>query len=397
MYVKQLTTICMIPIAKPYLTEEEAQAAYDTILTGWITQGPKVQEFEEKFAAYTGARYAVAVSNCTTALHLSLIVAGIGLGDEVICPSLSYIATANAIKYVGATPVFAEVQPETYNLDPEDVEKRITDKTRAILLVHQIGMPADIDAFKALSAQYNLKLIEDAACAAGSAYKGNKIGAHSELVCFSFHPRKVISTGDGGMITTNREDYSNRLKLLRQHGMSVNDRVRHEASKIIFEDHVEIGYNYRMTDIQASVGIKQLEKLDWIVAERRKIAACYNEAFKNIASIRLPVEEEGYFSNYQSYSIYLAHSRPELRNALMQQLLDKGIASRRGIMTSHRETAYRTQQEHASLPVSEDLQDNSIMLPLYVPMNEQEINFVIACFKSLVSSIPVLNHQVKVT
>jgi perosamine synthetase len=198
----------MIPIAKPYLTEEEAQAAYDTILTGWITQGPKVQEFEEKFAAYTGAKYAVAVSNCTTALHLSMIVAGIGPGDEVICPSMSYIATANAIKYVGATPVFAEVQPETYNLDPVDVENRITDKTKAILVVHQIGMPADIDTFKALCDKYGLKLIEDAACAAGSAYKGNKIGSHSELVCFSFHPRKVISTGDGGMITTNREDYS---------------------------------------------------------------------------------------------------------------------------------------------------------------------------------------------
>jgi perosamine synthetase len=384
----------MIPIAKPYLTEEEAKAAYDTILTGWITQGPKVQVFEEMFAAYTGAKYAVAVSNCTTALHLSLIVAGIGPGDEVICPSMSYIATANAIKYVGATPVFAEVQPDTYNLDPVDVEKRITDKTSAILLVHQIGMPADIDAFKTLSDRFNLKLIEDAACAAGSAYKGSKIGAHSELVCFSFHPRKVISTGDGGMITTNREDYCERLKLLRQHGMSVNDRARHEANKIIFEDHVEIGYNYRMTDIQAAVGIKQLEKLDWIVEERRKIAAIYNEAFKNIDSIRVPLEEEGYFSNYQSYSIYLEHSCPVSRNALMQQLLDKGIASRRGVMTSHRETAYKHLQENTRLEVSEDLQDNSIMLPLYVPMKEQEINYVIECFKSLVTGKPVLNYQV---
>jgi dTDP-4-amino-4,6-dideoxygalactose transaminase len=387
----------MIPIAKPYLTEEEAQAAYDTILTGWITQGPKVQEFEEKFAAYTGAKYAVAVSNCTTALHLSLIVAGIGVGDEVICPSMSYIATANAITYVGARPVFAEVQPDTYNLDPVDVEKRITDKTRAILVVHQIGMPANIDAFKRLSAKYGLQLIEDAACAAGSAYQGRKIGSHSALVCFSFHPRKVISTGDGGMITTNREDYSQRLKLLRQHGMSVNDRLRHEASKIIFEDHTEIGYNYRMTDIQAAVGIKQLEKLDWIVAQRRKIAACYNEAFKNIAAIRLPLETEGYFSNYQSYSIYLAHSCPVSRNALMQGLLDKGIASRRGIMTSHRETAYKNRQEHTGLSVSEDLQDQSIILPLYIPMKEQEINYVIESFKRLAAGIPVLNEQGEAT
>lgn len=381
----------MIPIAKPYLTEEEAQAAYDTILTGWITQGPKVQEFEEKFAAYTGARYAVAVSNCTTALHLSMIVAGIGAGDEVICPSMSYIATANAIKYVGASPVFAEVQPHTYNLDAADVEKRITARTKAILLVHQIGMPADIDAFRQLSDRYGLRLIEDAACAAGSAYKAGKIGSHSELVCFSFHPRKVISTGDGGMITTNREDYRDRLRLLRQHGMSVNDRVRHEADKIIFEDHVEVGYNYRMTDIQAAVGIKQLEKLDWIVGQRRKVAAAYYEAFKDIDSFQLPVEAAGYFSNYQSYSIYLKDSCPVSRNAFMQQLLDKGIASRRGIMNAHRETAYKDAGACTNLPVSEDLQDNSIMLPLFVPMKEQEIAFVVDSVRRIAQSKPVLN------
>lgn len=384
----------MIPIAKPYLTEAEAKAAYDTILTGWITQGPRVQEFEEKFAAYTGAKYAVAVSNCTTALHLSLIVAGIGAGDEVICPSMSYIATANAIQYVGAKPVFAEVLPATYNLDAADVEKRITPQTKAILLVHQIGMPADIDAFKRLSEKYGLKLIEDAACAAGSAYKGSKIGSHAELVCFSFHPRKVISTGDGGMITTNRADYYERLRLLRQHGMSVNDRVRHQASTIIFEDHVEVGYNYRMTDIQAAVGIRQLEKLDWIVEQRRKIAAAYNRAFSHIDSFRLPVEAEGYFSNYQSYSIYLKPSCPVPRNAFMQQLLDKGIASRRGIMTAHRETAYKYAQQHAGLAVSEDLQDNSIILPLYVPMQEQEIAYVIASVISIAQGKAVVQQPV---
>ncbi|MFD3002762.1 DegT/DnrJ/EryC1/StrS family aminotransferase [Pontibacter toksunensis] len=382
----------MIPIAKPYLTEEEAQAAYDTILTGWTTQGPKVQEFEEKFAAYTGVKYAVAVSNCTTALHLSMIVAGVGAGDEVICPSMSYIATANAIKYVGATPVFAEVQPESYNLSPVDAEKKITDKTKAILIVHQIGMPADIDAFKELSERYNLKLIEDAACAAGSAYKGKKIGSNSELVCFSFHPRKVISTGDGGMITTNREDYYRRLKLLRQHGMSVNDRVRHEANKVIFEDHVEVGYNYRMTDIQAAVGIKQLEKLDWIVSERRKVAATYNEAFKDLDFIRLPSEKEGYYSNYQSYSIYLKRDCPLDRNSLMQELLDKGIASRRGVMTSHRETAYKNIQGNINLPVSEDLQDNSIILPLYVPMKEDEVTHVIDSFFNILMAPRVLTY-----
>jgi perosamine synthetase len=372
----------MIPIAKPYLTVDEAQAAYDTILTGWITQGPRVAEFEEKFAAYTGAKYAVAVSNCTTALHLAMIVAGIGPDDEVICPSMSYVATANSIKYTGAKPIFAEVNPKTYNLDVADTERKITPKTKAILLVHQIGMPADIDAFKRLADTYNLKLIEDAACAAGSAFQGAKIGSHSELVCFSLHPRKVISTGDGGFITTNREDYYKRMKLLRQHGMSVNDRVRHESAKVIFEDHVEVGYNYRMTDIQAAVGIKQLEKLDWIVEERRKVALQYHEAFRDIDFIRLPVEEKGYFSNYQSYSIYLKDTCPISRNDLMQKMLDAGIATRRGIMTSHRETAYRSEYEGLSLPVSENACDSSIILPLYIPMQPEDITKVIETFKA---------------
>lgn len=380
----------MIPIAKPYLTADEAQAAYDTILTGWITQGPRVAEFEEKFAAYTGAKYAVAVSNCTTALHLAMIVAGIKEGDEVICPSMSYVATANSIKYVGAKPVFAEINPDNYNLDVKDAEKKITAKTKAILLVHQIGMPADIDAFKKLADKHSLKLIEDAACAAGSSYKGGKIGSHSELVCFSLHPRKVISTGDGGFITTNRDDYYQRMKLLRQHGMSVNDRVRHESSKIIFEDHIEVGYNYRMTDIQAAVGIKQLEKLDWIVSERRKIADKYHEAFKDIENIQLPIEEKGYFSNYQSYSIYLKDECPIKRNELMQKMLDAGISTRRGIMTSHRETAYKTECAGLSLPVSEKSADRSIILPLYIPMKDEDINKVIEVFRSILVGTAVV-------
>lgn len=367
-----------IPVAKPFLSVEEAQFAYDTILTNWVTQGPRVLEFEEKFAAYTGAQYAVAVSNCTTALHLAMIVAGIKPGDEVICPSMSYIATANAITYVGAQPVFAEVHPETYNLDVEDVKRRISPKTRAILIVHQIGMPADIDAFRAVCDAHGLHLIEDAACAAGSGYKGKKIGAHSDLVCFSFHPRKVITTGDGGMITTSRKDYYERMRLLRQHGMSVNDLVRHKSDKVIIEDHIEIGYNYRMTDIQAAVGIRQLERLDRIVRERRRIALRYHEALKDIACIRLPHEPEGYFTNYQSYSIYLKPECPVSRNDLMQRMLDAGISTRRGVMTSHRETAYREYCGGLSLPASEDASDRSIVIPLYVPMEDSEIDYVIA-------------------
>jgi perosamine synthetase len=366
----------MIPIAKPYLGKEEAEAAYNTVLSGWVTQGPRVQEFEEKFAGYVGAKYTVAVSNCTTALHLAMIVAGVKPGDEVICPSMSYIATANSILYGGAKPVFAEVD-QVYNIDIKHTESLITQKTKAILIVHQVGMPADIDAFKVLCGKYNLKLIEDAACAAGSVYKNKKIGSHSDLVCFSFHPRKVITTGDGGMIATSEKEYSDRLKLLRQHGMSVNDRARHQSSKIIFEDHVEVGYNYRMTDIQASVGIRQLERLDWLLTERKKIADTYLEALMDIDCIRLPTVPDSCSTNWQSFIIYLNPTCPISRNDLMQKLLDDGIATRRGVMTSHRESAYKESCKDLHLPVSEDLADNSIIIPLYVPMSDAEVNKVI--------------------
>ncbi len=377
----------MIPIAKPYLTIDEAQSAYDTILTGWVTQGPRVEEFENKFCEYTGAKYAAAISNCTTALHLSMIIAGIGKDDEVICPSMSYIATANCIKYVGAKPVFAEIDPDNYNIDIKHVKKLITDKTKAVIIVHQIGMPADTDDFKKLCDEQNLKLIEDAACAAGSSYKGKKIGSHSDIVCFSFHPRKVITTGEGGMITTSNPDYIKRIKLLRQHGMSVNDRIRHESGKLLFEDHLELGYNYRMTDIQAAIGIRQLEKLDWIINERRKIALRYIQELKDIECIKLPVEKEGYFSNYQSFSIYLKKYCPVGRDELMQKLLDAGISTRRGVTTSHRETAYKSEYKNLHLPVSEDAADNSIMIPLYIPMSDEDIDLVISKLKEFLITI----------
>jgi len=359
----------MIPIAKPYLTKEEAQAAYDVILSGWVTQGPKVAEFEEKFAAYVGSNYAVAVSSCTTALHLALVVAGIKQGDEVICPSMSFIATANAIVHAGAIPVFAEVNKH-FNIDINHTKTLINQKTKAILIVHQLGMPADIDAFKSLCKEKNLILIEDAACAIGSAYKGKKIGSHSDLVCFSFHPRKVITTGDGGMIATSNPEYYKRLKALRQHAMSINDLERHKSDKILTEEYPEVGYNYRMTDIQAAVGIKQLEKLDWIVNERRKIAYQYHEGLKQCEYYNRPLEEDGYFSNYQSYALTLKDFAPIKRDELMQKLLDKKITTRRGVMTAHTEKAYKNSS--VVLPNSEMLSNLSIILPLYIGITENE-------------------------
>lgn len=376
----------MIPITKPYLTDEEARSAYDTVMSGWVAQGPRVEEFEMKFCEYTGSEFATAVSNCTTALHLSLIVAGIGSGDEVICPSLSYIASSNSIKYVNAIPVFADIDQDTCNMNPAGAEALITEKTKAILLVHQIGMPADINAFGKICKKHNLKLIEDAACALGSEYHGKKIGSDSELACFSFHPRKVITTGEGGMITTNSKEYNDRLKILRQHGMRVSARDRHNSSKVMSESHDEIGYNYRMTDIQASIGIRQLEKLDWIVNERRKIASKYIEGLKHVECISLPLEREGCFTNYQSFSIYLKKSSPVSRDELMKKLFDAGISTRKGVMTSHRELPYIKEYEGISLPVSEDVCDNSILIPLYVPMTDDEINHIIRSLKNLLAA-----------
>lgn len=373
----------MIPVAKPYLTNDEATAAQEAILSGWVTQGPKVEEFEKKFAEYTGAKHAVAVSNCTTALHLAMIVGGVKQGDEVICPSMSYIATANCIRYVGANPVFAEVNPITFNIDVHHVKTLITPRTKAILIVHQIGMPADIDAFQKLCTENGILLIEDAACAAGSSYKGKKIGSHSDLVCFSFHPRKVITTGEGGMITTTRSEWAERLKLLRQHGMAVNDRVRHGSSKVIITDHIELGYNYRMTDIQAAMGIKQLEKLDWIVAERRKVAQQYQTALKGVPSLIVPSEPVHCYSNFQSFCVRLTDDFPGTVAELMQDLLDAGVSTRPGIMLAHRETAYRESYEHINLPVSEKIYSSSLLLPLYVPMSASDVELVVQVLRDL--------------
>jgi len=364
-----------IPIAKPYLDTKEAQAAYDTILTGWVTQGPRVAEFEQLFAEYVGCKHAVAVSSCTTALHLSMLIAGVEEGDEVICPSMSFIATANAIRYVGGVPVFAEVGTD-FNLDLEDVKQKVTAKTKAIMLVHQVGMPADIEAFAAYCKEKNLILIEDAACAIGSEVNGVKIGAHSDMVCFSFHPRKIITTGDGGMVTTSNDEIDRKLRLLRQHGMSVNDRKRHHSKKVIFETYDVLGYNYRMTDIQAAIGVEQMKKLAEIVEKRRAIAHLYEQRLEPLASkIRLPKDQKGSKSNYQSYQITLLDEVKKDVPEIMQYMLDKGVSTRRGVMLIHQEPAYEA-FEIAPLPQTEHLNQRSLILPLFVGMTEDDINYV---------------------
>jgi dTDP-4-amino-4,6-dideoxygalactose transaminase len=367
----------VIPIAKPYLDESEAQAAAEALRSDWLTQGPRVAEFERAVAEWCGTAHAVAVSNCTTALHLALLALDVGPGDEVICPSMSFIATANAIRHTGADPVFADVDPDTYNLDPTATERAITPRTRAILLVHQLGMPADIDRFNDLGRRAGVKIVEDAACSIGSRYKGREIGGHSEMACFSFHPRKVLTTGEGGIITTNNAEYTRQLRLLRQHGMSVPDTARHNARTVITESYLRLGYNYRMTDIQAAVGLAQLKKLPWIVARRRHLAARYTQAFRQHPWLTPPVIPSYAEPNFQSYAVRL---RPEAgdRNDLMQRLLDRGIATRRGVMLAHREPPYADSHRPNPLTRSEEASDCSLILPLYPSLTEAEQDQVIA-------------------
>ena len=371
-----------IPITKPDLGEEEKQLISQVIESGWVSQGPKVAEFEEIFARYVGARHAVATTSCTTALHAALSVSGIGPGDEVIVPSLSFIATANSVLYCGATPVFVDVDPETCNINVQKIEETVTRKTRAIMPVHQMGLPADLDPIKKIAEKNKLLIIEDAACAIGSAYKNTKIGGHGNIACFSFHPRKIITTGEGGMITTDDPTIAERLRRFRHHGMSVSDIERHMANSVIIETYPELGYNYRMTDMQAAMGIGQMKKLSFLLDARKQMAHMYDNELGKIPHIRIPRVPSYARHNYQSYWIELLDSAPIDRNTLMAKLLEKGIATRRGIMAIHRELCY---QAYAGiyLPNTDRLTDNTLLLPLYPALRAEEQKFIINSIKEI--------------
>jgi perosamine synthetase len=376
----------MIPITKPLLGSQEAEATRAVVESGWVTQGPRVAEFEQAVARYCGTDEAVAVSNCTSALHLALLVLGVGAGDEVICPSMSFIATANAIRYTGATPVFADIDARTFNLDPDAVEAAITPRTKAIMVVHQIGLPVDIDAFREIGQRHNMKVLEDAACAIGSRYKGVPIGGHTQMACFSFHPRKVITTGEGGMITTNSSDYARRLRLLRQHGMSVPDTVRHGSKRVVIEEYMCLGYNYRMSDIHAAIGLEQMKRLDEIVRRRRELAARYTEALGNHPWLEPAWVPDYATPNFQSYAVRLRPEAPLGRNQLMQRLLDAGISTRPGIMVTHTESAYHEIPARQPLKQSVDASNSSLLLPLFPQMTFKEQDEVLRHLAAMGSS-----------
>jgi perosamine synthetase len=373
-----------VPVARPSFGAAEEQAVVNVLRSGWVSQGPKVAEFERRFAEYVGAAEAIAVSSCTTALHLALVAAGVQAGDEVLCPSLSFIATANSIVYAGANPVFVDIDPVTFNIDPSRVEDAITPRTKAILVVHQIGLPCALSEISEIASRHNLVVVEDAACAIGSEYEGKRIGSpYTSMASFSFHPRKILTTGEGGMVTTADHELAGRMRRLRQHAMNVSDLARHGATQVVLESYDEVGYNYRMTDLQAAIGLVQLQRLDQMLSRRRSLALRYSEQLSAIPWIVVPSEPASCRHNFQSYMVRLQEDTPITRDQLMQELLNRGVSSRRGIMAIHREAPYRGGNWDAQLPVTNRVTDTALVLPLFYEMTEDEQDYVIECVREI--------------
>jgi len=364
-----------VPFARPYLTGEEGAAVANVIASGWVSQGPRVREFEQAFARRVGAADAVATTNCTSALHLALHASGIRPGDEVIVPSLSFIATANAVWHCGGVPIFADIDPRTYNLDPAAAERAITPRTRAIMPVHQVGLPAEMDPFLELSDRYGITIVEDAACAIGASYKGRPIGSLGPLACFSLHPRKVITTGEGGMIAVHDLELAERLRRLRAHAMDVSDLARANADDVVIETYPERGFNARMTDMQAALGLCQLGRLDDILAKRRRLADRYTTALGGVAGIEPPYDPLHAARTWQSYCVRVTSEAAVGRTELMRRLLADGISTRRGVMAIHEEKAYAGAS--GELVHTEAAARDVLMLPLFPDLTDEQQDYVV--------------------
>ena len=370
-----------IAFSRPYLGEEELQAVAGVLRSGWIVGGSRLAAFENRFAELCGAAEAVGVSSWTTGAFLVLHSLGIGPGDEVVVPSLTFIASVNVVRHAGATPVFADVDPATYNVDPADVGRKTTARTRAILPVDQIGLPCDIDAINEIAVRYRVAVIDDAACAFGSRNRNRPVGSLAEITVFSLHARKVVTTGEGGMIVTNDRALAQRLRRLRHQGMSVSDFARHDASPTVFESYPEIGYNFRITDIQAAIGLAQLDRLQELLARRRAVAERYQRALAGHSFFIPPHVPAELTPNWQSYQIALRPGVPLARNTVMERLHAMGIPTRRGVMASHLEPPYRDMG--AVLPNSERLAATTLQLPIHPALTLAQQDRVVAALDAI--------------
>ena len=376
-----------IPITKPFFDEAEKEAVIKPLETGWVVQGPNVAEFERIFAEYTGAKYAKATTSCTTALHLALITCGISEGDEVIVPAFTYVASANAVEYQKAKPVFVDIDIKTFNLDVEQLEQTITDKTKAIVPVHLFGLCADMEPILEIAAKHNLAVIEDAACAVGSLYKSKHSGTFGNAGCFSFHPRKPITTGEGGMLTTDDDDMAALIDALRSHGATVSDVERHKEGAFVLPEHNIVGYNYRMTDLQGAIGVQQMNKLDWILNRRIDLTHIYDRALEGIDGINAPFVLEGCKHTYQSYVTFVDDTCPLSRDELALQQKSKGIATRQGTHAVHALGYYKNKYNltEQDCPMAWKADRQSMTLPLYPQMTEEEQGYVISNMKNILS------------
>jgi perosamine synthetase len=378
-----------VPIARTSLLESEIQSVMEPLRSGWLVQGPKVKEFEDKWSTFTNASHSAAVTSCTTALHLSLAALGFGPGDEAIVPALTWISTANVVEHLGGKVVFCDIDLNTFNIDVKQLAEKINPKTKAILPVHLFGLSADMTPIIALARKHNLWVIEDAACGFGSRYKGQHVGTFGDAGCFSFHPRKAITTGEGGMVTTNSEELITRVRRLRDHGAAMSDLQRHLGARpYLLADHPDAGYNQRMTDIQAALGSAQMDRASEIVLERQRLAAVYDRAFAGLPWLSTPKCPDDYVHGYQSYPCLFqpetitSQSIPrinERRNAWMDKLQNVGISTRPATHAVHMLSFYKEKYKlnPQDFPNAYAANDCSISLPLFHGMTAEEQNYVI--------------------